>query len=1323
MNAAVSPQTHSDLLFVHDAKTPQRWLIDGGATLSIVPPTAEQRLKGPVESSLQAANGTKISCYGHVQQEVSLGDRVYDFNMVVADVTQPILGSDFLASSYLAPNHRDKCLIDLNDLTVIDAEAAPNDAALRVNFVSEIDNPFTRLLDDKYAHLTVPSFEPVEPKHGVFHRIPTTGRPVQSKARRLAPDKLAVAQKEFEKLCQLGICRRAKSEWASPLLVVNKADGGHRVCGDYRRLNTQTDDDKYPVRTLTDFNANLAGRNIFSKIDLLKGYHQIPVHPDDVDKTAVITPFGLFVFPRTPFGLKNAGQDFQRMMDAILGDLPFCFVYLDDVLVFSHSPEEHLEHLEVIFKILSDNGLVVNRPKCVLGQTSLEFLGYGVDEHGVTPLEDRVQAIKEIAPPTTVKELQRFLGMINYYRRFVPQAAQHLYYLFEALKGKPKSLKWTKDCDASFVAIKEALAASVMLRHPRPDAPLAITSDASELAMGAVIEQRGPDGWEPLSFFSAKLLPNQQLWPPFDRELLAAFRSIRHFRHMVEGRCFTLYTDHQSLVPALSKKTDPQTARQTYQLAGIAEYTTDIRHLEGKANSVADALSRPNLSVPDPTISSIRFSEVLAPNHSASTRLPQAWRSSSTRDGTPINRPNSTSAQPNATLGDGTPNNRPNATSAQPDATLGDGTPNNRPNATPSAPMNQPVPTSKTEDLVAVIASVEPLGLDLKAMAQDQPLDADFTRLSNNVRSGLSFRRVDLGNATIIVDVSNGPARPFVPFSWRKRVFDAIHSLGHPGIERTRQIVTAKFVWPSLRADVSRWARECVACQRAKVGRNVVPDIGNFEVPKRRFEHLHADISMVPTSNGYSYLLTIVDRFTRWPTALPLRDITTEFVIDAFAHGWFSSFGVSAHITTDRGTQFTSAVWAQLLRIWGISHHPTTAYHPQANGLVERFHRRLKESLKALCRDEREKWYWRLPCSLLSIRTALKPDLGASPADLVYGEGLALPGELLGKHSDEDQYLQRQREAQLSNLRLEVERLQPTATSAHRTPVVYLPDALATATHVFVRRGGVHPPLTAPYEGPYRVESRSPEGFNVYLPGRGVERIALARLKPAHVSVEDGTNAQDLDEEIPPPPGRRPGPRTYQPEPTDRITRQQSNRRSSSTPAPGVQSAPSSPPTAPSNASPHCAADPPQAERPTPPTVFRPPPTTLRRPPPRRAQTRQPKPTPMLNAQTTRTSRQRRRMQNIDEYNTLPRPSADQDDEPHSPPLSPPASSRPGLSFDDHLNNATRDCPTPRPERAPSPTPAFPPETFDDHLSVRTHRPRPNISAISAMLKHHLTST
>ena len=173
--------------------------------------------------------------------------------------------------------------------------------------------------------------------------------------------------------------------------------------------------------------------------------------------------------------------------------------------------------------------------------------------------------------------------MVGYYRKHSRHAAHHMDFLFEALKGKPRKLNWTPECESSFNAIKEALANAAMLRHPRPNAVLALTTDASNVAMGGVLEQRGPNGWEPLGFFSARLKNNERNWPPFDRELLAAFRSIRHFRHMVEGRRFTLYTDHQSLVPALSKKTEPHTARQTYQLSGIAEYTTDIRYIKGKA--------------------------------------------------------------------------------------------------------------------------------------------------------------------------------------------------------------------------------------------------------------------------------------------------------------------------------------------------------------------------------------------------------------------------------------------------------------------------------------------------------------------------------------------------------------------------------------------------------------------------------------------------------------------------------------------------------------------------------------------------------------------
>ena len=349
-------------------------------------------------------------------------------------------------------------------------------------------------------------------------------------------------------------------------------------------------------------------------------------------------------------------------------------------------------------------------------------------------------------------------------------------------------------------------------------------------------------------------------------------------------------------------------------------------------------------------------------------------------------------------------------------------------------------------------------------------------------------------------------------------------------------MIRDKFIWPSLKADVSKWARECLHCQRAKVKRHTIPEIGEFTVPNKRFAHIHADISMMPESNGYRYLLTIVDRFTRWPTAIPMRDITTESVVNAITHGWISSFGVPKAITTDRGSQFTSAMWKQLLDTWGIESHTTTAYHPEANGLVERLHRRLKESLMAQCGDDRTSWFWRLPMALLSIRTTLKPDVGSSPAELVYGEGLAVPGDLLPS-IDGHQPSNQERQNLLGNLRIEIERMQPKPTSAHRQAQTNLPEDLNTATHVFVRRGGVFPPLTTPYEGPYRVESRTETGFKVHLPGRGIEEIALARIRPAYVEGDDGmgdeamTPASPSPPVSPPPPPPPPPPSAPQPQP------------------------------------------------------------------------------------------------------------------------------------------------------------------------------------------------
>ena len=916
VNSMTGPSKNNYLLHVTDTSRGEKWLVDGGALISLLPPTPQHLKRGPIGIDLKAANGSLIPCFGSTFRTITIGDRSFDFEFTVAGVTQRILGADFLAENYLAPNHRDALLIDLKDFSTLPAKHAFGAKSIPVNFVSQMEDPCYKLLDS-YPDILTPTFTIKDPQHEVRHYIPTSGSPVQSRARRLDPEKLAVAKAELGKLEALGICHKGRSEWSSPLLVTTKPCGGWRVCGDYRRVNAMTMDDRYPVRTLQDFTSELHGKSIFSKIDLLKGYHQIPVADEDVPKTAVITPFGLYIFPRTPFGLKNDGQDFQRLMDEILGDIPRVFVYIDDILIASESLEQHLEDLDVVFKTLAANGMVVQRPKCVLGQSSLEFLGYQVSSEGISPLQDRVVAIKAATPPTTIKELQRFLGMVGYYRRFIPNAAAHLYHLFEALKGKPKTLTWTADCQKSFEATKSALAAATLLHHPKPTAQLALTTDASNQAIGGVLEQRGPNGWEPLAFYSSKLEANQKLWPPYDRELLAAFKATRHFRSWLEGRSFTLYTDHQSLVPSVHKKTDPQTLRQQYQLSCVAEYTTDVRYVEGKANLVADALSRPNDEV---------------------AGVASVFSTSGTATSSPVEPPTVPSTESAA--------GRVAAAASKEAAALA--------------------------DLDYIISSVGDLGINWEEVARQQPLDPEFRRLRSDARSGLSFKSVCIGRRNLIVDMSNGPARPYIPFAMRKDIFNVFHGLGHPDVERTRKSISEKVVWPSMRQDVSRWARECLACQQSKVIRHVVPPIGDFQVPDKRFNHVNVDLVTLPVSNGFRYLLTAVDRFTRWPIAVPIIDMTAQSVIDAFVFGWIQHFGVPATLTSDRGAQFLSPIFQQLAKTWGIKLLTTAPYHPEANGLVERFHRRLKEALMALGNNSPEDWFWRPPLAMLAIRTTLK---------------------------------------------------------------------------------------------------------------------------------------------------------------------------------------------------------------------------------------------------------------------------------------------------------------------------------------------------------------
>jgi hypothetical protein len=349
---------------------------------------------------------------------------------------------------------------------------------------------------------------------------------------------------------------------------------------------------------MLDFAAKAAGSTVFSKIDLRKGYHQIPVNPADVQKTAITTPFGLFEYKRMPFGLRNAGPSFHRHVDRAIRDCQAAFAWVDVIVICSRNHEEHVIHVRQVLQALQDNGLVIHGEKCVWGVQELEYLGHKISAAGVLPLPSHVAAIQDFPRPSIIKELQAFLGMVNFYRRCLPSIARTLRPLTDALRGSKKGadkLEWSAAMEGAFAAAKQSLLTATHLAHPTVGAELSVVVDASATHVGACLQQRlyGKKAWQPLGFFSKKLEAAQQKYSAFDRELFACFAGIRHFRYMLDGRRFAIFTDHKPLTYALARVSEPWTARQTRQLSYVAEYTSDIRHIAGAANMVADTLSRP----------------------------------------------------------------------------------------------------------------------------------------------------------------------------------------------------------------------------------------------------------------------------------------------------------------------------------------------------------------------------------------------------------------------------------------------------------------------------------------------------------------------------------------------------------------------------------------------------------------------------------------------------------------------------------------------------------------------------------------------------------
>lgn len=877
---------------------------------------------------------------------------------------------------------------------------------------------------------------------GFVHRIRLTDdRPFRLPYRRVPPAHYQKLRQVLTEMEDQGIIRKSMSEFASPLVMVWKKDGGLRICTDFRWLNARTLKDAHPLPHQSDCLAALGGNGYFSTMDLTSGFYNLPMHEEDKRFTAFTTPLGLHEYNRMPQGLCNSPASFMRMMLSIFGDLNFSSLlcYLDDLLVFAPSEQEALSRLEVVFQRLRGHNLKLSPKKCHLLQKSVKFLGHIIGSEGVAVDPDKVDVIvkmskrdlmEEDSCTPSVQRVKSFLGMVFYYQHFIPNCSSIAKPLFALTAGqkrkgrvrksnqnsgifrKLRSTDWTDECDSAFLCLKEKLLSCVVLAHPDFSKPLILSIDASLDGLGAVLSQRqeGETRARPIAFASKTLSGSQKRYPAHRLEFLALKWSVcEKFSHWLKGHSFTVWTDNNPLTYIMTKpKLD---ACEQRWVAKLAPYTFDLKHIPGTKNTVADALSR------DPFARSVS-QRLIAESYENLLMEAEGTREEGVQD---IFR-----CKVQCQRADRSGGVKMEALQGK---FIGSQDSCNVKSLCEAHTEWETATESRAAQLLESLPQVMTTGqgalpaFSLDELRHSQELDPVIKEVlpfvdrrkppSRRERSGLNARTLTLlkqwdrlrVQEGVLYRVTKDPlsrqrrSQFVLPSSLKEKALSGVHDLaGHQGQARTLHLTRQRFFWSRMESDVKEYVKCCQRCILAKTPEPSARAPLESIRTSAPMELVCIDFWSAEDSKQRSVdVLVITDHFTKLAHAFPCPNQTAKQVAKKLWDHVFCVYGFPERIHSDQGANFVGKLVAELLSLAGITKSQTTAYHPMGNGGTERFNRTLGNMLRALPLGVKQHWPQQIQSLTFAYNATIHETTGYAPFYLMYGRVPRLPVDLVFK--------------------------------------------------------------------------------------------------------------------------------------------------------------------------------------------------------------------------------------------------------------------------------------------------------------------------------------